>query len=134
MSRMPQEERWQFWIDRGGTFTDIVARRPDGDLIDAQSVCRESRAVSPMPRCMASASYWASHTMKPCPTAQIDPRKMGTTVATNALLERKGEPTVLAITSGFADALRIAYQKPAEAVRAQHRTADAALRASCRGR
>src|SRR5271157_2518887 len=83
--------RWQFWIDRGGTFTDIVARRPDA----AVHGIRELLGLA------ADA---------PIPTDAVEAIKMGTTVATNALLERKGERTVLAITRGFGDALRIAYQ------------------------
>ena len=100
---------WQFWIDRGGTFTDIVARRPDGALLThkllsenpgryrdaALAGIRELLQVSPG---------------QPIPGEKIEAVKMGTTVATNALLERKGSRTVLFITRGFRDALRIAYQ------------------------
>src|SRR5262249_55657470 len=100
---------WQFWIDRGGTFTDIVARRPDGALVThkllsenpgryrdaALAGIRELLVVSPG---------------EPIPGEKIEAVKMGTTVATNALLERKGSRTVLFITRGFRDALRIAYQ------------------------
>lgn len=100
---------WQFWIDRGGTFTDIVARTPDGTL-------RTHKLLSENPEQYQDAAVAgirhllgvpASH---PIPAQLIDAVKMGTTVATNALLERKGEPVLLAITRGFADALRIAYQ------------------------
>jgi 5-oxoprolinase (ATP-hydrolysing) len=100
---------WQFWIDRGGTFTDIVARAPDGRL-------RTLKLLSENPEHYADAAIAGIRQLmgvakgKPIPVAQIGAVKMGTTVATNALLERKGEPTALAITRGFRDALRIAYQ------------------------
>ena len=100
---------WQFWIDRGGTFTDIVARQPDGRL-------RTHKLLSENPEHYRDAAIAGiRHLMgvapnKPIPVAQIEAVKMGTTVATNALLERKGERTALAITRGFRDALRIAYQ------------------------
>ncbi|PHY17120.1 hydantoinase B/oxoprolinase family protein [Caulobacter sp. BP25] len=93
---------WEFWIDRGGTFTDIVARRPDGALIT-------HKLLSENPEHYADAAVAGVRALLPS-GARIDAVKMGTTVATNALLERKGEPTVLAITQGHADALRIGYQ------------------------
>ena len=100
---------WQFWIDRGGTFTDIVARRPDGSLATHKLLSENpgqyrDAALAGMRRLMGLAAG------APLPVEQVGAIKMGTTVATNALLERKGEPTVLAITRGFRDALRIAYQ------------------------
>jgi len=100
---------WQFWIDRGGTFTDIVGRRPDGTLVthkllsDNPEQYRDA-AVAGIRHLLGLAPG------APVPAGQVEAVKMGTTVATNALLERKGEPTVLAITKGFRDALRIAYQ------------------------
>jgi 5-oxoprolinase (ATP-hydrolysing) len=102
-------QRWQFWIDRGGTFTDIVARQPDGMLVTHKLLSEnpeqyQDAAVAGIRHLLgtrADASVAAE---------RIEAVKMGTTVATNALLERKGEPTVLAITRGFGDALRIAYQ------------------------
>ncbi|MES2739680.1 MAG: hydantoinase B/oxoprolinase family protein [Pseudomonadota bacterium] len=100
---------WQFWVDRGGTFTDIVARRPDGSLAT-------HKLLSENPEQYRDAALAGMrHLMGVAPGAPLAPDqigavKMGTTVATNALLERKGEPTVLAITRGFRDALRIAYQ------------------------
>ncbi|MBB3119980.1 hydantoinase B/oxoprolinase family protein [Pseudoduganella violacea] len=100
---------WQFWIDRGGTFTDIVARLPDGSL-------RTHKLLSEDPEHYADAALagirhlLAVETQQSIPVERIGAVKMGTTVATNALLERKGEPTALAITRGFGDALRIAYQ------------------------
>jgi len=100
---------WQFWIDRGGTFTDIVARRPDGQLVTHKLLSENPEqyrdaAVAGIRHLLGVAAGAA------LPAAQVEAVKMGTTVATNALLERKGEPTALAITRGFRDALRIAYQ------------------------
>jgi 5-oxoprolinase (ATP-hydrolysing) len=101
--------RWQFWIDRGGTFTDVVARRPDGALVT-------HKLLSDNPEQYRDAAIAGIRYLlgvapdAPIPVEQIEAVKMGTTVATNALLERKGEPTVLVITRGFRDALRIAYQ------------------------
>ncbi|VXB72533.1 hydantoinase B/oxoprolinase family protein [Massilia sp. 9I] len=100
---------WQFWIDRGGTFTDIVARKPDGQLVTHKLLSENPEqyrdaAVAGIRYLLGLADG------EPVPVAQVEAVKMGTTVATNALLERKGEPTVLAITRGFRDALRIAYQ------------------------
>src|SRR5437667_4141815 len=101
--------RWQFWIDRGGTFTDIVARRPDGSLstrkLLSENPGRYRDAALAGIRKILNLSEG-----QPIPAGAIDAVKMGTTVATNALLERKGERTVLFITRGFRDALRIAYQ------------------------
>ena len=100
---------WQFWIDRGGTFTDIVARRPDGLLVTHKLLSEHPEqytdaAVAGIRHLLGLAAADA------IPVGAIEAVKMGTTVATNALLERKGEPTALAITRGFRDALRIAYQ------------------------
>jgi 5-oxoprolinase (ATP-hydrolysing) len=99
---------WEFWVDRGGTFTDIVARRPDGSL-----VAHKLLSVSPAYRDAAVAGVRELLGLAPgapVPAARIGAVRLGTTVATNALLEHKGEPTVLVITQGFADALAIAYQ------------------------
>jgi 5-oxoprolinase (ATP-hydrolysing) len=99
---------WEFWVDRGGTFTDIVARRPDGGL-----VAHKLLSASPAYRDAAVAGIRQLLGLKPnepVPAERIGTVRLGTTVATNALLERKGEPTVLVITQGFGDALRIAYQ------------------------
>ena len=101
--------RWEFWIDRGGTFTDIVARRPDGGLVARKLLSENPEAY----RDAAVAGIRQILKLEPgqeIPPASIGSVRLGTTVATNALLERKGEPTVLIITKGFADALRIAYQ------------------------
>jgi 5-oxoprolinase (ATP-hydrolysing) len=100
---------WQFWIDRGGTFTDIVARRPDGALVTHKLLSENPEQY------LDAAVAGIRHLLgleagETVPEGAVEAVKMGTTVATNALLERKGEPTVLAITRGFRDALRIAYQ------------------------
>ncbi len=100
---------WQFWIDRGGTFTDIVARRPDGRLV-SHKLLSENPKQYPDAAIAGIRHLMGLGAAAPIPVAQIEAVKMGTTVATNALLERKGEPTALAITRGFGDALRIAYQ------------------------
>jgi 5-oxoprolinase (ATP-hydrolysing) len=100
---------WQFWIDRGGTFTDIVARKPDGALVT-------HKLLSENPERYQDAAIHGIRELlglakdAQIPAAAIEAVKMGTTVATNALLERKGERTVLVITKGFGDALRIGYQ------------------------
>ncbi|NNG02921.1 MAG: hypothetical protein HKM95_02315, partial [Inquilinus sp.] len=101
--------RWQFWIDRGGTFTDHVARRPDGALVT-------HKLLSENPERYRDAAIQGIRDLlgiapgQPIPADRIEAVKMGTTVATNALLERKGDRTLLLITEGFGDALRIAYQ------------------------
>jgi 5-oxoprolinase (ATP-hydrolysing) len=104
-----RDSRWQFWIDRGGTFTDIVARRPDGTLAT-------HKLLSENPERYRDAAIAGIRELlgvepdAPLPAQAIETVKMGTTVATNALLERKGERTALVVTRGFGDALRIAYQ------------------------
>ncbi len=101
--------RWEFWIDRGGTFTNVVARRPDGQLVARKLLSDNPGAY----RDAAVAGIRQLLNLKPgqeIPADRIAEVRLGTTVATNALLERKGEPTVLVITAGFGDALRIAYQ------------------------
>ena len=100
---------WQFWVDRGGTFTDIVAKSPTGDM-------RTHKLLSENPEVYSDAAVHGIRELlglKPdeaVPKGLIKAVKMGTTVATNALLERKGERTVLAITKGMKDLLRIGYQ------------------------
>ncbi|HEY9332858.1 MAG TPA: hydantoinase B/oxoprolinase family protein, partial [Kribbella sp.] len=101
--------KWEFWIDRGGTFTDIVARRPDGTLVAHKLLSEnagryQDAAVEGIRRLLEVPAG------DRIPAERIEVVKMGTTVATNALLERTGEPTLLVITKGFRDALRIAYQ------------------------
>ena len=105
----PAATRWQFWIDRGGTFTDLVARRPDGGLVT-------HKLLSDNPEHYADAALQGIRELlgvpanQPVPAERIAAVKMGTTVATNALLERKGDRTLLLVTQGFRDALRIGYQ------------------------
>src|SRR3954470_19502211 len=100
---------WQFWIDRGGTFTDIVARHPDGAL-------STHKLLSENPERYRDAAIAGIKSVlgiplgAPVPPGTVEAVKMGTTVATNALLERKGERTLLLINRGFADALRIGNQ------------------------
>src|SRR6266568_5152265 len=100
---------WEFWIDRGGTFTDIVGRRPDGTLL-------AHKLLSENPEAYRDAAVQGIRELlglkhgAPIPDGIIGSVKMGTTVATNALLERKGERTLLLITKGFRDALKIGYQ------------------------
>ncbi len=107
------DPRWQFWIDRGGTFTDIVARRT---LPDGRVELLTHKLLSENPEQYRDAAVAGiRHLLGLAPGEPISPEqvacvKMGTTVATNALLERKGEPTLLVTTKGFRDALRIAYQ------------------------
>ena len=101
--------RWQFWIDRGGTFTDVVAKRPDGTLATHKLLSENPE------RYRDAALAGIRHLLGLAPGERIPPEaieavKMGTTVATNALLERRGERTLLLVTRGFRDALRIAYQ------------------------
>src|ERR1700716_4149231 len=100
---------WEFWIDRGGTFTDVIGRRPDGKLVAHQPLSANPEAYRDEAvqgirdlLCLAPGA--------PIPPGQIGAVKMGTTVATNALLERKGERTLLLTTKGFRDALKIGYQ------------------------
>lgn len=101
--------KWQFWIDRGGTFTDVVARAPDGELKTLKLLSQapgryRDAAVEGIRRILGLAPQ------APIPAEEIEAVKMGTTVATNALLTRTGEPTLLLITRGFGDQLRIGYQ------------------------
>jgi 5-oxoprolinase (ATP-hydrolysing) len=100
---------WEFWIDRGGTFTDVIGRRPDGRLVTHKLLSENPEAYRD------AAVHGIRHLLglkagEPIPSERIAAVKMGTTVATNALLERKGDRTLLLITKGFRDALRIGYQ------------------------
>jgi 5-oxoprolinase (ATP-hydrolysing) len=105
----PDRTCWQFWIDRGGTFTDIVAQKPDGRLVI-------HKLLSENPDRYTDAAVQGIRDIlgigagESIPANKIAAIKMGTTVATNALLERKGDRTILLITKGFGDALRIGYQ------------------------
>jgi len=111
MVNWPQEGLlggWEFWIDRGGTFTDVIARAPDGVETSAKllsvSAAYEDAGVEAMRRLMAVAAG------APFPAGRVAAIKLGTTVATNALLERKGARTLFVTTRGFADALEIGDQ------------------------
>jgi len=101
--------RWDFWIDRGGTFTDVIGRAPDGSL-------HPRKLLSENPEAYRDAAIQGIRDLlglkpgEPVPAGRVGEVKMGTTVATNALLERKGDRTLLLTTRGFRDALRIAYQ------------------------
>ncbi|HEV7311992.1 hydantoinase B/oxoprolinase family protein [Sphingopyxis sp.] len=101
----PTDHRWQIWIDRGGTFTDVVARSPDGTVVT-------TKYLSEDPARPGDAAVNAIRDLTGAGDGALPPLaiRMGSTVATNALLERKGEPTLLAITQGFGDALTIGYQ------------------------
>ncbi|MEV7282057.1 hydantoinase B/oxoprolinase family protein [Streptomyces sp. NPDC093111] len=101
--------RWEFWIDRGGTFTDVVGRRPDGRIVTRKLLSHDPARTQDA-AVAGIRLLLGLRPGEPVPADRIDVVKMGTTVATNALLERRGEPTVLLITAGFRDALRIAYQ------------------------
>src|SRR6187399_2926115 len=102
-------ENWDFWIDRGGTFTDIIGRDPAGQL-------HPRKLLSENPEAYRDAAIQGVRSLlgiaggEPIPAGRIGEIKMGTTVATNALLERKGDRVLLLITKGFRDALKIAYQ------------------------
>ena len=106
---MTKPGRWQFWIDRGGTFTDIVARRPDGVLL-THKLLSENPARYDDAALAGIRHFLGVPAGAPIPSRRIEMVRMGTTVATNALLQRRGEPTVLFITRGFRDQLRIGYQ------------------------
>lgn len=102
-------KKWQIWIDRGGTFTDVVAKRPDGTLVT-------HKLLSENPENYSDAAVQGIRELlgcgndQPIPEGILENVKMGTTVATNALLERKGDRTLFVTTAGFGDALRIGYQ------------------------
>ena len=106
---MTSETKWQFWIDRGGTFTDVVARRPDGTLSSHKYLSVNPEQYSDA-AVFAMRDIMAVPTEAPFPEEHVSSVKMGTTVATNALLEREGAKTLLLITKGFADALLIGQQ------------------------
>ncbi len=109
MSQTETGETWDFWIDRGGTFTDVIGRAPDGTLV-------AHKLLSENPEAYRDAAVQGIRNLlglvpgQPIPAGMIGAVKMGTTVATNALLERKGERTLLLVTRGFRDALKIGYQ------------------------
>ncbi|MBN2526149.1 MAG: hydantoinase B/oxoprolinase family protein [Deltaproteobacteria bacterium] len=116
--------KWQFWVDRGGTFTDVIGKSPNGDIISR-------KYLSDNPNQYADAAMFGidrileSTTGAPSDTADIEALKMGTTVGTNALLERKGERVALLVTRGFADLLHIGYQHRRELFSLQQSRPDA---------
>ena len=101
--------RWQFFIDRGGTFTDIVARAPDGRLLTHKLLSENPEAYDDA-AIAGIADLLGRPRGRPLPSQSIAAVRMGTTVATNALLERKGDPLLLIVSQGFRDALEIGYQ------------------------
>ncbi|WND03900.1 hydantoinase B/oxoprolinase family protein [Temperatibacter marinus] len=101
--------KWQFWIDRGGTFTDIVAKAPDGH-IQTRKLLSENPEAYEDAALHGIRSFLGLDPKAPIPSEEIDAVKMGTTVATNALLEKKGDPVVLLVTKGYRDILDIGYQ------------------------
>ncbi|WP_116086717.1 hydantoinase B/oxoprolinase family protein [Tropicimonas sp. IMCC34011] len=106
MNVHPARTKWDFWIDRGGTFTDVIGQAPDGDLTAMKLLSEnpgayEDSAIEGIRRLLGDEQIDSN---------RVGTVRMGTTVATNALLERKGDRTLLLITKGFRDALRIAYQ------------------------
>src|SRR5258706_1694602 len=102
------DERWKFYVDRGGTFTDVIAQTPNGELhslkLLSQSAAYDDAALEGIRRALGVTANAR------IPSERISEVRMGTTVATNALLERRGEPVALVVTRGFADQLRIGYQ------------------------
>ena len=106
---MNSSQQWQFYIDRGGTFTDVVAKTPQGKIIVHKLLSENPEQYQDAP-IQGIRDLMGIPKNEPIPTKQISVVKMGTTVATNALLERKGDRVVLLITKGFKDALRIGYQ------------------------
>src|SRR5262244_3032519 len=109
MPKKASPQLWDFWIDRGGTFTDIVGRRPDGTLV-ARKLLSENPGAYSDAAVQGIRDLLGLKKGEPIPPGRVGAVKMGTTVATNALLERKGERTLLLTTKGFRDALRIGYQ------------------------
>ncbi len=108
-SATSSDDKWEFWIDRGGTFTDVVARQPNGEVITHKLLSENPEqyrdaAIQGIKDILAIGEH------ESLPVEKIAAIKMGTTIATNALLERQGEPTLLVTTKGFKDQLRIGYQ------------------------
>ncbi|MHA1572554.1 MAG: hydantoinase/oxoprolinase N-terminal domain-containing protein, partial [Alphaproteobacteria bacterium] len=101
--------KWQFWIDRGGTFTDVVARTPEGKIL-ARKLLSEHPGAYRDAALEGIRQFLGVATDAPIPSERIASVKMGTTVATNALLERKGDATLLVITHGLKDQLEIGTQ------------------------
>lgn len=118
-----QRRTWDFWIDRGGTFTDIVAKSPSNQLLTKKLLSENPQAYEDA-ALQGIREFLEVNCSDPMPVDRIGSVKMGTTVATNALLERKGEPTVLLITAGLRDVLEIGYQVRPETFALQIRKPD----------
>jgi 5-oxoprolinase (ATP-hydrolysing) len=103
------DRRWDFWIDRGGTFTDVIGRSPDGRLL-ARKLLSDNPEAYPDAAVQGIRDHLGLAAGDPIPAGAVGEVRMGTTVATNALLERKGEPTLFVVTRGFRDCLRIGLQ------------------------
>ena len=116
---------WTFWIDRGGTFTDIVATDPSGEVRVSKVPSRASAGDDPV--VTALRRLMGVDDAAPFPAERVASIRIGTTVATNALLERKGARTLLVTTEGFADALLIGDQSRPAPVRPRYSSADTAL-------
>lgn len=101
--------QWQFWIDRGGTFTDIVAKTPEGELLTKKLLSENPEAYEDA-ALQGIREFLSLNKLDPIPADLIKSVKMGTTVATNALLEKKGDATVLAVTRGLKDIIEVGYQ------------------------
>ena len=110
---MTYKNKWQFWIDRGGTFTDIVAQAPDGTL-SALKLLSESPESYEDASLEGMRRFLEVPAGAPFPAEKVGAIRMGTTVATNALLERRGEPTVFVVTKGFRDLIEIGDQRRPE--------------------
>ena len=124
--------KWQFFIDRGGTFTDIVARAPDGRLLTHKLLSEDPEAYENA-AIAGIADLMRVPRRGPLPVGSIASVKMGTTVATNALLERKGDPVLLIVSEGFPRCARNRLPGAAQDLRAPHREAVDALCQGSRG-
>src|SRR5687768_17019726 len=107
---MTPSHQWEFWIDRGGTFTDVVARDPQGKIHVRKFLSQNPQQYEDAALHAICQFLSVPDPRQPLPTQRIRCVKMGTTVATNALLERKGEAVCLLVTRGFGDLLEIGYQ------------------------
>ena len=125
---MSDSGTWQFFIDRGGTFTDIVARAPDGRLLTRKLLSENPESYEDA-AIAGIADVIGCPRGPPLPAQAIASVRMGTTVATNALLERKGDPALLIVSQGFRDALEIGYQAGPRSSPAASRSPRCSMRA-----
>ena len=115
-------EGWEFWVDRGGTFTDLVARRPDGRILTHKLLSEnDAYADAALQGIRDVLGVEAGATI---PVERVHAVKLGTTVATNALLERKGDRVLLVVTKGFRDQLRIGHQARPHLFALEHQLPD----------